>query len=95
MKQLLWAEQAEADVAAIIEQASATDPDEGMRLLDLILNAPKRLLEYPALGRNAGAPGRRKWLIKETPFLLLYRVNAETVQIIRVLHRASDWTNLA
>lgn len=95
MKALRWSEGASADIFRLVEQAEADQAGVADRLFELILSAPQILCEYPGAGATLGHSELRKWLIKKTPFLLIYRERSDEIEITRVLHRASDWASLA
>lgn len=51
----------------------------------------RRLARFPASGRPGSWPGTREVVVGDLPFLVVYRLEAEEVQILRVLHTATDW----
>lgn len=81
-----------ADLTSIQRYYHDIDFALGEALFIRIVNAPKSLLERPGLGSPTGRQGTRKWRIKRTPFLLLYRIRKDgAVEILRVRHAAQDW----
>lgn len=65
-----------------------------MTLLDRVEQAPLLLLENPNLGSPFGAHGLRKWPVRRTPFMLIYRATADAIQIRRVVDPRSDMARL-
>jgi toxin ParE1/3/4 len=59
--------------------------------LNRIFEGPLVLLDYPQLGQPAGLLELRKWAVRRTPFILLYRVLGTDLEVARVVHAASDW----
>jgi toxin ParE1/3/4 len=53
--------------------------------------AASQLAEYPLVGRAGRVPGTRELLVLGTPYLLAYRVKADAIEILRVLHGARRW----
>jgi toxin ParE1/3/4 len=53
--------------------------------------AVDQLAEYPSMGRVGRVPLTRELIIGGTPWIIVYRVRAEMVEIIRVLHGAQSW----
>ena len=51
-----------------------------------IYNAPRHLATLPGAGKPGRVPNTREWLIKDAPYALIYRVLADRVQILRVMH---------
>jgi plasmid stabilization system protein ParE len=45
----------------------------------------------PHAGRPGRVPGTRELVIADTPFIVIYRVVAKTLQVIAVLHAAQKW----
>ena len=91
MRALIWALQAEADLYDIADTYSQVAPALDQELLDRIFDAPLILRDYPFLGEEVGAFALRKWLVRRTPFILLYRVTDDFIEIARVVPAASDW----
>ncbi|MGQ7322992.1 type II toxin-antitoxin system RelE/ParE family toxin, partial [Streptococcus suis] len=52
--------------------------------------AGRFLAEHPAAG-PALADGQRKWCVPGTDYVLVYRVVAGDVEILRVYHGREDW----
>ncbi|MHB8747496.1 MAG: type II toxin-antitoxin system RelE/ParE family toxin [Gammaproteobacteria bacterium] len=55
------------------------------------LEAVEYLNQHPALGRLGRVRGTRELVVSGTPFLVVYRVRLDTVQVLRVLHHARKW----
>lgn len=53
-----------------------------------IYNAPEYLTTLPGAGQPGKVPNTREWLVKDTPYALIYRVLPDRVQILRVMHRS-------
>lgn len=58
---------------------------------DRIWQASLRLPETPHIGRLGVEPDTRHWVVQRTPYLIVYRVQDETLEILRVWHGRSDW----
>ena len=90
MSRLIWSRLARQDLYAIAFDELLWDADQ---LIDRIEKAPLILLDFPELGPVAGPDGLRKWHVRHTPFLLLYKDLGSSVEISRVVHASSDWMN--
>ena len=55
-----------------------------------IVSAGDALDAFPNRGRQAGTPDIRELVVGGTPYILLYRVDAEAVRILSVWHGAQD-----
>ena len=49
------------------------------------------LLQHPQMGRQGRKKGTRELVISRTPFVVVYRVQADTIQIIRLLHTSQQY----
>lgn len=89
MRRLLWGISARRDLYTIARRYGEIDPDLPLILLERIETAPLILLDNPGLG-SPFAGKLRKWPVKRTPFVLLYRAAGGDIQIRRVLDARSD-----
>jgi toxin ParE1/3/4 len=59
----------------------------GRRLVD----ASRRLADAPGMGRAGRATGTRELVVAGTPYVIVYRVKENAIEIIAVLHGARKW----
>jgi len=50
-----------------------------------------RLAPLPYVGRPGRKAGTRELVFADLPFLAIYRIRAEVVEIVRILHGAQRW----
>ncbi len=43
------------------------------------------------MGRPGHVADTREWIVRRTPYLIVYRVRAETLEILRLWHAKRDW----
>ena len=83
-----WTESAWEDLDGISDYLVS----EGVAFEDVedyvkrIFKAPEHLSTLPGAGKPGRVPNTREWLVKDTPYALIYRVAADKVQILRVMH---------
>jgi toxin ParE1/3/4 len=51
------------------------------------------LRQFPESGRPGRIEGTRELVIDRTPYIVAYRINANIVRILRVLHGSRRWPN--
>jgi plasmid stabilization system protein ParE len=51
-----------------------------------VLDAVATLEQQPALGRPGRVPGTRELVVRNTRYLVPYRVRGEVIEILRVFH---------
>jgi addiction module RelE/StbE family toxin len=86
-----WLRTALASLDAEAEYIARDNPAAASRAVTLIVEAVKRLQEFPASGRPGRVPGTRELVIPGTPYIVPYRVRGDTLEILRVFHAARRW----
>lgn len=86
MRRILWTDEAVGHLEAIVTYISAFNPDAARRLAERLIAAADSLAEFSERGRDAGG-GRREMTIV-WPYILRYRVEGDTVFILRIRHGA-------
>jgi toxin ParE1/3/4 len=89
--QLRWAASAEADLQHISDYLSEHTPLHAERLVWSIYRAPEILLRTPLIGREGRRAGTRELVLTPLPWILIYVVREETIDVVRVLHGAQRW----
>jgi toxin ParE1/3/4 len=87
-----WAPKAATDLERIFDYLIRSNPAAAIRVVETIYEAASSLQTFPERGRVSRRPGARELLCAPWPYLLVYRVAGETVEIARVWHAAQDWT---
>lgn len=89
--QLRWTEQAIADLTQIADYLFETAPERASALILSIYEAASKLLVFPRRGRLGRKAGTRELVLAPLPWLIIYRVTGDAVQVPRVLHGAQKW----
>jgi toxin ParE1/3/4 len=61
------------------------------RVAVLIYESTGKLTEFPELGRTGRTANTRELIITGLPYLAVYRVHNNAVEILRALHGAQNW----
>ncbi len=93
MHKLVWKKQARADLIKIVLHIAEDNADAADQLADEIEAQAERLREYPKLFRVGRKRGTRE-LVAHANYLVIYRIQGETVEILRVKHAAQQWPGL-
>jgi addiction module RelE/StbE family toxin len=87
---VFWSKQALKDfdeLATFISEQS----EKSAALVEARIHREAQLLSsFPLSGRAGQTPGTRERAVGRTPFLLVYRVDADQIQILRVLRGARN-----
>lgn len=71
--------------------ATYFDVAQTNKILVLVQKAVLHSAHFPLSGRTGRVAGTRERVVLHTPFVLVYRVHKETVEIIAVIHEARQW----
>ncbi len=87
---IIWLPSAVRDTARIFGYIAEHNRDAALNMASKIYAAPSRLSEFPKSGPERAdiADGMRS--VKAGKYIILYRINGEDVDIVRVLHSAQD-----
>ncbi len=88
-----WLRTALVNLDAEAEHIARDNPAAASRVVASIVDAVKRLRNFPASGRPGRVPGTRELVIPGTPYIVPYRVRGDTLEILRVFHAARRWPN--
>lgn len=86
-----WSPEASADFNAIIRYIHQENPSASRRVAERISRTLNQLKAFPHLGRPGRLEGTRELIFSPLPFVVVYRVQEEIVEIARVLHGAQQW----
>ena len=87
-----WTEAAVRDLTAICDYIQTHSSVESARKVALrIYESLNSLLQFPNMGRRGKKNGTRELVIRGIPFLAIYRVSEEVVEVVRILHGAQRW----
>jgi len=70
---------------------AADNPTAAIELDEQIERQTDRLAEDPLMGRIGRVKGTRELVINRSPFIAVYRVKRNRVEILRILHGAQEW----
>ncbi|MGK7870207.1 type II toxin-antitoxin system RelE/ParE family toxin [Falsiroseomonas sp. E2-1-a20] len=90
MKRLRVTLVARRDLIDAVDYTARENRGAAERLRARLIEAAGRLGTFPAMGRS-DEMGRRLFAVPGTPFLLIYREEADHVLILRVWHGARQW----
>jgi toxin ParE1/3/4 len=90
--QIRWSMPAAEDLERICERIGRDRPEAASRIARTIYEGCSRLKEFPNLGRaSRRMPGRRELTFPSLPYILVYRIRNNVIEISRIFHAAQDW----
>jgi toxin ParE1/3/4 len=86
-----WSVWALADRDAIFDYIEADSPKTAALVDSRIEKHVKALAQFPEIGRPGRVEATRELVVKRTPYIVAYRIEGNSVRILRVLRGAQDW----
>jgi len=91
MRNVNWAEKAEAELLDAIDYISDHSEAAANAVYDRIYTTAQKLGQRP-IGRPGRMIGTYEKSVTNTRYILAYELTEETVNIIRLIHSAQNWT---
>ena len=66
-------------------------PAQALQLVRSLYEASAALLTFPHRGRPGKKKGTRELVLSALPYLIVYRISGEVIQLVRILHGAQQW----
>ncbi len=86
-----WTTNAAADLTHIVQRIREDNPSAAQRVAREIYGAVAGLRKFPYRGRIGLAPGTRELVFAPWPYIAVYEVVENQVQVLRIRHAAQDW----
>lgn len=87
-----WTDTATRDLTRVCDYTRRQyGPEQARQLALRIYEAAGSLSQYPQLGRLGRKADTREFVFSGLPFLAIYRVHKNVVEIVRILHGAQKW----
>jgi len=87
---LRWLRSGSVSLRHHVKFIAAENPIAAARVRRRIGSAVLRLLDFPESGRVGQVPGTRELIVANLPYIVLYRVSGDVVEILRVFHTSQD-----
>ena len=89
--EIRWSPEAVLDFTAIIQYIRQDNSSAALRVARAIYDAVAQLNTFPNRGRPGRINGTRELPLPRLPFVVVYRVRENAVEIVRLLHGAQQW----
>ena len=80
-----------ADLDDLMTHIAKDNPEAANKVACKIWETTRIISDHPAMGRPGRVSGTRELVISGTSYIIPYRLKADEVQILRVLHAARKW----
>ena len=83
-----WSPEAADDLARIVDFINRDNPAAARRVADTVLRRCDDLQALPERGRPGRIVGTRELVLVPLPYIVVYRVRPDAVEIVRIYQRA-------
>lgn len=88
---LVWTPRAREQRREAIEYIAQDNPAAALDQLDEIEKQTDTLLQHPEIGRTGRKHGTRELVISRTHFVVVYRIKAKRIEVLRLLYTSQEW----
>jgi len=88
---LKWTKRALQQLIQAQDYIALDNPAAAQTIAQRIANASQLLPTQPWIGRPGRIDGTREWVVKQTPYLLVYAIDDNELQIVGVIHSKQRW----
>jgi toxin ParE1/3/4 len=89
---IAWSPEAIEDLISLRAYIAEDNPAAARRTVQHIVESIEQLLpDNPRIGRAGRVPGTRELVVPKSPYIVPYRLQRTTIQILRVYHAARRW----
>jgi toxin ParE1/3/4 len=86
-----WSPEAADDLAAIVAYIREDDPAAAQRAAKEIYERAGGLATFPYRGRQGRVRDTRELPLPPLPFIVVYRIISDAVEIVNIIHGAQRW----
>lgn len=91
---VVWLREASSALDIHYDYLASRNPKAATFVFRRIVDSTKRLRQFPESGRQGRFLGTREVIVPGIPYIVVYRVSASAVEILRVFHTSTDWPEL-
>lgn len=90
--QIRWTDPAVHDFTRICDYIQEHGSSATARRVALSIHRQLEVLvDFPECGKTGRKPDTRELVFSGLPYLAIYRIHRDAVEILRILHAAQDW----
>jgi addiction module RelE/StbE family toxin len=88
--ELLWTRRALRRLDEIGAYISFDNPVTAGEVIHRIVSAAERLKQFPQSGRPGRVRNSRELVLADIPYIVIYRIDRDQVQVLTVIHAAQQ-----
>ena len=88
---IVWSPRAIEHLAHLREYIARDNPNAANRIASALLEAAGRLAQLPNLGRPGRVADTRELIVRGTPYIIVYRLRGDRLEVVAVFHARQKW----
>jgi toxin ParE1/3/4 len=88
---LRWTTPAAQDLYNIVRRIQQDNPVAAAKVAKTLFDGCGSLRNFPRLSRKGRIEGTRELVFRGLPYIVVYRIQDQSLEILRVYHGAQDW----
>ncbi len=88
---LRWTTPATQDLYNIVLHIQQDNPNAAAKVAQTLYDGRDKLGDFPRSGRKGRIEGTRELIFAGLPYIVVYRIQDQDLEILRIYHGAQDW----
>lgn len=88
---LKWTRRALEQLVEAQDYIAQDNPSAARQVGERIAEATRLLLTQPRMGHRGRVAGSHEWIVRRTPYFLVYKLEDDELMILRVIHGKQHW----
>jgi len=88
---LRWTTPAANDLYNIVQRIQEDNPAVAAEVATTLYDGCGTLTDFPRRGRKGRIVGTRELVFPGLPYIVVYRIKDQIVEVVRIYHGAQDW----
>ena len=88
---LRWTMPAAEDLYRIVGHIRKDNPSAAGEVASTLYDGCRALTKFPRSGRKGRIEGTRELVFPNLPYVVVYKIHDEILEIVRIYHGAQDW----
>jgi toxin ParE1/3/4 len=86
-----WTTDAADDLERIVTYILRDNPAAARNVAKTVIDGIASLARFPNMGRPGHVDGTRELVFSSLPYIAVYAIKNETIEVLRIYHAAQDW----
>ncbi len=89
--QIIWLSSAQNDLRLIRDYIFTENPQAAKKVALRLLDKTALLADMPEMGRSGRVNGTKELVFQDIPFIVVYQLATERIEVLRILHTSQKW----